>query len=185
MDVDKLVEDNMKLVYYHLNRHDLANDVEATSAAMEGLVKAAKTYNKSKDIKFSTYASVCIYNSICHYLRTKYAKKNNADLISLEDLAYEDSDTTVEDCIGDERYSPYTILANRELASVIQKSFIKVLNSLPNQVSKDIIIHWQKSNYTATQVELASITGVSQAHVSRTLSAFRHRLKKEMEDYLC
>ena len=185
MEVAKLVEENIKLVYHLLHKHHLAYDEEAISVAMEGLLNAANTYDDKKNIQFSTYASVVIYNSLNHYLRSSKAKKRTAVIVSINEIAFCDTDVTIEDTLGDDSYSPEVEIGNKELRITLQKAFKKIFDELPNQASKDIIRLWQKSDYTATQVELASATGVSQAHVSRTLSAFRHKLKKEMEEYLC
>ena len=84
MDINKLIEDNMGLVYKQLHRFNLAYDADSFSFAMEGLMNAAKTYNTKRNIKFSTYASACIYNAIMQHLRSQ-SKQRQINVVYYDD----------------------------------------------------------------------------------------------------
>ena len=182
MDINKCISDNMGLVYKQLHRFNRAYDDDAFSHALEALSNAARTYDESKSVAFSTYASVCIYNKIAWYLREEARVK--LQVISYEEPAIDGTDVRLVDTLADPEATEDNILKN-ELYDNLWRAFDIVYNSLPNDVSKQIIALWRESEFTASQTVLAQNTGVSQAHVSRTLSAFKHKLKKEMEEYLC
>lgn len=68
---EQLVEDNIRLAYYaaQLYRNALMPFEDCLSAAMEGLWRAARTFNpehrvKGKPVRFSVYAVTCIRNQI-------------------------------------------------------------------------------------------------------------------------
>lgn len=88
----KLVEDNHNLIYSYLKTNDLSmNDTEDWyGVAAIGLCHAALTYNEDKDVKFSTYAYVCIHHEITHAFRDH--KRSIKDVLSLDD-----TDCFVED----------------------------------------------------------------------------------------
>ena len=181
MDIDKLVEDNVGLVYKQLHKFNRAYDDDAFSYAMEALFNAARTYDKDKNVAFSTYASACIYNMLSWYLREE-ARSKKLQVVSYEETIYDGEDMRLVDTIADPETVESNILKN-ELYQKMWEAFDKVYNNLPNNVSKRIISLWRESDFTASQTELSKLVGVSQAHVSRTLSVFKHKLKIEMEGY--
>lgn len=78
---DKLILENLRLVYfmYHkLGKSDLANEYEddIISEGMIGLIQAASSFDETRKVKFSSYASVCITNHMLMFLRKqrKYEK---------------------------------------------------------------------------------------------------------------
>lgn len=109
-EANKLVEDNLALVYFvlkdklHISVNHPDYD-EMVSIGNEALVKASRSYNKDK-YTFSTYAITCIYNEICfQYCRKKTAEKRLKELpdVSLQQLVNANSDdrTTYEQLIPD------------------------------------------------------------------------------------
>lgn len=183
MDVEKMIEDNKGLVYKQLHRFNLAYDNDAISYAFETLHRAAVTYDKEKKVAFSTYASSCIYNSIIWYLREK-ARDEKLKVVSFEEPVDDCVGVTIADTLSTDETAE-TAYLSKELNEMIWLAFDRVYDALPNEVSKSIIRIWRDSDFTIRQRELADRAGTSQAHVSRTLSAFKHKFKKEMEDYLC
>lgn len=83
MNDDKLIKDNIPLVYHIINKYypTYTKDEDIIQAGMLGLVKASKNYSNQKS-KFSTYAGVCIRNEIVNELR--YRQKHSA--VSLDKL---------------------------------------------------------------------------------------------------
>lgn len=79
MNKDKLIEDNMKLVYYVINKYypSYLGDEDVVQEGMLGLCRAANNYDPSKT-KFSTYAVICIKHQILYYLRSR--SKHNGTL---------------------------------------------------------------------------------------------------------
>ena len=79
----QLVEDNMNLVYFVINKYypKLKRDQDMVQVGMLGLCQAASRYEEDKGA-FTTFACKCIRSSICHELRARN-KYNRADVISL------------------------------------------------------------------------------------------------------
>ena len=82
MDKTKLVEENLKLVYFVINKNypTFKKDEDVIQAGMVGLCKAAKSFDESKS-KFSTYASRCILVEIA---KEFCSRQDHSNLLSLD-----------------------------------------------------------------------------------------------------
>lgn len=178
---EKLIADNMGLVYHQLHKLKLAYDDEAFSNGMEGLMNAARTYDANKDVKFSTYASVCIYNEIQKLLRKRSAKRQ-LTVVYYEEPVFDDGPTYAEVLVGTDDLE--ASLIRRERAEAAVNAFNKVFDSMNPGVSKTIITVWRDSGFEATQQDIAARANASQSYVSRAIKTFQHKVKQEMEDYL-
>ena len=181
MDTDKLITDNMGLVYAQLKHFNRLNDDEAYGWAVEALINAARTYDDSKSVKFSTYAMACIYNGIAMYLRKMRKKQREVSY----DAEVPDTDVTLRDIIPDSGPTPDEIYLEKELQYVVCKAIDKVLSEMSNQTSVGIIEYWRDTGFTARQADIAAALGIAQPTVSRALSAFKYRIKCELEGYVC
>ena len=183
MDTNEFIKKNMGLVYLQLHKFGRANDDEAYSCAVDALVRAIETYDSSKGSKFATYASVCIYNAIGCYLRG-LAKKHTLTIVSYDDPIYPGSDQTYLDILQDDRGVADDLL-KQELYRKLWEAFDKAYAELTSEQARLTIDRWKATEFTATQTEIARSVGLSQSYVSRVLSAFKHRIKIELEEYLC
>lgn len=99
----KLITDNMKLVYHIINKYypTFTGNEDVIQEGMLGLCKAAETFNDEKST-FSTYASTCILNQIKMWFRIN--KKHNGHLSLDYVLKSEEGETltTLETLFGDE-----------------------------------------------------------------------------------
>lgn len=87
----ELVENNIKLAYklasiYHKKLNGFIELEELQSIAFLGLSKAAKTFDKSKHVEFSTYAYRVMQNEIIYTT----SKNKNMQTISLSQQVYDD-----------------------------------------------------------------------------------------------
>lgn len=178
-EVEKRIVDNMGLVYKQLHKFHRINDNDAFSYAMEGLMRAAQTYNGSS--AFSTYAMVCIYNNIAMYLR-KLKKQNSVTIISYNQYVDDNDEITLEAMLGTQA-SPETEYLSKERYNYILQCIEDILNSTTSPQAKRALECWVESDYTLTQSELAEKAGLTQSYVSRVISTFRHKLKKKLEEY--
>ena len=183
MDIDQLIADNMGLVYSQLHRFNMQDDDNAFSFGVEALMNAAKTFDASKGFTFATYATVCIYNALAHYLRS-LNKKRQLSVVFYEDTIDGNADITYIDVLADPD-TPETEYLKKELYAELWKAYDRAFEALRSDAAKAIISKWRESDFTIQQTELANEVGVTQSNVSRILSAFKYRLKKEMEAYLC
>lgn len=93
----KLVEDNMKLVYYVVNKNYLGNE-DYISVGTIGLIKGVKGYDETRGFCLSTYLITCIKNEIAHEYRRD---KNPRNCVSLDNTANDDNLTYI-DMIADD-----------------------------------------------------------------------------------
>lgn len=182
MDIDQLISDNIGLVYKQLHRFNRAYDADAFSYGLDGLWKAASTYDPNKQVAFSTYASVCIYNSIAMYMR-ELQQQARKSVTSLEASVSDGGDIVLSEVLSIDG-TPETVYLKNELYETLWRNFDSIVDSTKNDIAVKILQMWRDSDFTATQMELAKAAGVSQAYVSRVLSAFKHKLKERMRDYL-
>lgn len=182
-EIDKIVADNTGLIYKQLYKLHMQNDDDAFSIGLEALANAAVTFDDSKNIRFSTYASVCIYNALGNYLR-RINKKHQLEVVSYYEPVAGSEDITFIDILSTAP-SPTEEYLRKELYAKLWEAFDKICAELPSSVERYIVSSWRESEFTKSQATIAEEAGVSQAHVSRTLSAFKHKLKKELEEYLC
>lgn len=101
MDRQKLVEENVKLVYEvaHKYKYLCCTTVDfddLVSIGYIGLVKASKSYDDTKNIKFSTLAFVCIKNEILREFVNKQYRFNDTNTVSLNTVFQPKHDV---DCI--------------------------------------------------------------------------------------
>lgn len=100
----KLVEDNMGLVYFLINRYypTFITDEDIVQCGMLGLCQAAKGYKEDAGVTFASYASYCILNEI---VREFKRRRRHQGVISLETKCFssEGENKTIGDFIvGDE-----------------------------------------------------------------------------------
>lgn len=166
--VNELIVLNYGLLNKQLSKFHLLNDPDALSYGYEALYNAILTYNSDRPNKFSTYASVCIYNKLGSYVRTLRAQKNN-NIISYEipvgigtlaDLL--ESDIVIDDDL---------------MVSSIHSTLARCYHTLTNSLFKQIIKLWILSEFTMTQVHIADKLGCSQTYVSQVLKQFKYKLE--------
>lgn len=179
-EVEKRIVDNMGLVYKQLHKFHRINDEDAFSCAMEGLMKAAQTYNGST--AFSTYATVCIYNGIAMYLR-KLKKNSSIVIVSYNQHIDDDNDNITLEAMLGTQVDPEAEYLSKERYSYIVQCIEDLLNNTSSPQAKLALKYWVESDYTLHQKELAEKAGLTQSYVSRVISVFKHKLKKKLEEY--
>ena len=107
----KLIEENMNLVYFLINRYypTFIGDEDLVQCGMIGLCSAANNFDETSGVKFSTFASSCILNEICKEFtrRKKHSKvlsleaskvNDDGEVSSIGDLIVGDEDVDFFDC---------------------------------------------------------------------------------------
>lgn len=180
MDVNQLVESNIGLVYAQLNRFDLRDDQDAESAAMEALWKAASDFDNSRGCRFSTLATVYIYNALCGHLRT-LNRANQLDVVSLN--ATVDVNGTEHELqeIIESKITVEGTLVDAEKYKTLSKCFDTVYSRVRSQRQRNIIDKWKESDFDETHTNIAAQCNVSQSYVTQTIAIFKASLKTIME----
>jgi RNA polymerase sporulation-specific sigma factor len=100
-----LITTNLRLVHYiaHKYRFPQSEHDDIASVGTIGLIKAAKTFDVRKKVKFATYAAKCINNEILIYYRKNHKDWNNCVYLDTTIRANNnDSSYTLSDIIVDE-----------------------------------------------------------------------------------
>ena len=82
--VEDVIEENRNLIYSVCSKYQGYTDIEDLyQVGVIGLIKAYKNYDKTKEVKFSTYAYSYIIGEISNYVRENKVIKLSRDLIRL------------------------------------------------------------------------------------------------------
>ena len=181
-DISTKVASNIGLVFKQLKKFNLAKDPEAESIGYEALYNAVLTYDQSKNIQFSTYASVCIYNALGSYVRT-LNKQRQLEIVSYNNIAYSEDGTDHE--FVDFLPTPSDVeqdFMKKELHRIVREEFQKQYDALTNKKHQAILSLWRDSGYEASMVSIAKQAGVSQPYVSQVINSFKFNLRKKLEE---
>lgn len=165
---EQLVTDNHNLIYFFLNKWgkilEYSDMTDYYDICAIGLCKAAITYDSSKDVKFATYAGVCIENEIKIELRNR--KKYSAPVYSLDMTFNNTSDGT-----GEISYEENMTTGLSAYDEILPYQLDKILNAREYKLVALILQDY-------TQVEIGNIIGISPAQVSRMFSKIKQKLLK-------
>jgi RNA polymerase sporulation-specific sigma factor len=158
---------------YHFARKysNIDNIEDLASISRIGMMKAYKSFNLDKGIKFATYASRIMVNEILMYNRKIRKTKND---ISIEAPLHIDGDgnaLTIQDVLPDER-DDYKDLENSQYASFIIRDFQEDLNERDKAIFNGMILGKKK------QREMGKELGISQSYTSRMKGRLEKKLQK-------
>lgn len=182
-DINKTIADNTGLIFKQLKKFYLTDDPEAESIGYEALYHAILNFDQEKNIQFSTYASVCIYNALGTYIRT-LRKQRQLEVISYHNIAYSEDGTDCEyESFLSDSVDVESRLLKQELCEAVQKEFQRLYDKLTNEKHKVILTIWRDSEFKASMITVAKEAGVSQPYVSQVINSFKHKMKENMEEY--
>lgn len=176
----KLIEHNIRLVIYQVKGRFSTVDYdksELVSIGILGLVKAIDTYDLSKNVEFSSYATRCIDNEILMFLRKlKYDK-----VVESFDRPISDEGTDNELRLGDMIKSNINIeesYENKEVYAIIRK----IVNELPERERIVIMLYFGfYDGRIYKQREIATVLNVSRSQVSRIITKIVNDIRKKLE----
>lgn len=181
-DINATIAKHIGLIFNQLKKFNLAKDPEAESIGYEALYNAILTYDQSKNVRFSTYASVCIYNALGSYVRTQN-KQRQLEVISYNNVAYSEDGTKHE--FVDFISTPSDVeqdFMKKELHRIVREEFQAQYDMLTNEKHKAILALWRESDYEASMMSIAKQVGVSQPYVSQVINSFKFKLRKRLEE---
>lgn len=171
-NVNKIFFDNYHLIFYILEKLDYnKNDREdLIQEGSIGLLKAIKTYNYKKGIRFSTYAFSCVKNEMLYYLR-----RNKYNYIYLNDYIYDDIELIETIKSADEDILDNMIKV--EMIESLRKYINKKLNKIDQFIIKTLFgIDCESKN----QTEISNLLNISQGSVSKEKSRILGILKNNL-----
>lgn len=179
--MNEIVVLNEGLIYSQINKLHLKDNDDALSEAYNAMFNAITTYDYEKDATFSSYATVCIYNSLGCLIRTMHTQFNKS-ITSYDKPLDEDGNLFLLDILESSDTSDGHYLSN-ETVKIIDKAVTDTCHKWHNNTHKDIILTWRESGYTMLQSDIAETLGITQTYVSQVINKFRKELKKKLEVY--
>lgn len=185
---EKLVTENIKLIYLVINRMHLtaktADEYQAYyDAGLDGLIKGAKTFDESKGYNPSTFLFACIANEIKHHLTLKTMPKRlnpNGSDISLHSTIGENNEDCLEDFIPD---------SNVNIEEEIEKKLeverlMYAVNQLENEKDKQALkmYYGLDGHMPGTYESVAKQFGVTREMIRVRISRCYPKLKKILEN---
>lgn len=151
---------------------------ELVSIGLVGLIKSVDTFDISRNIKFSTYASKCVDNEILMFIR-KQKKYLNMDSIYETIMTSEDGkQKNLEDVLPDENANFLDYYDKKESYEIIRN----VIEDLKERDKCIIKLYFGFiDNKLYKQEEIANKLGISQAYVSRVLARVLKIIKLKLE----
>lgn len=175
-----LVEHNLRLVAHIIKKYyqNDSSGEDLVSIGTIGLIKAIDTFDMSKSIKLSSYASRCIENEILMHFRNN---RKSAQDISLNDTIDTDKD-------GNPLTLMDIIASDMDLEeNVDTKLHLEVLRGYIDETltdrEKEIVLkrYGIGGKKVQTQRELAKSLGISRSYISRIEKKALEKLRKRYE----
>lgn len=176
--INELITLNYGLLKAQLFKFYLYDDPDALSFAYEALLKAINTFDGSKNNKFSTYATVCIYNRLGSYVRSLHNQK--VEVVYYEDSVIEGGPTLLN-VIDSGVRTDHGVLIKDHIVDV--KTVVNLLiDGTSNALQRRIFVVWRDSEFKATHENIATIVGCTQSYVSQVIKKFSKKVKYKLEE---
>lgn len=175
-----MAKENMALVHYvirSLYNTEVSYD-ELESVGLVGYAKALDNYDKSRNVKFSTYAINCIKNEVLFFLRReqKHIKYDNP-LNKVLSVDKNGNNLQLEDVISEEELNEKSLedlILDRENREIL----LKVMKHLKPEEQYILVYRFGLDRgIIKTQKEIADKIQMSQANVSKIQKNCLNKLK--------
>lgn len=186
-EADDIAIENERLVYYVANRFRSSgvSIEELSSVGFYGYAKAIKTFDKNRNVKFSTYAINVIKNEICYFLRKE--NKHRSKNVSLNKILSTDQNgnpfelTDILDDVDTPTVDEQIITEDR------LRILLEIIDRLPEKERYIILNRFElKGNKKKTQKEISEEINMSQANVSKlqknAIQKIKFYLQLRLED---
>ncbi len=177
-----IVEHNIRLVLHQVtNRFKYVeyDKKDLVSIGNIGLMKAVRTFDKSKKVAFSSYATRCIDNEILMFLRKlkKDPKIDSLDRVIAYDK--EGKELKIEDTISDE-----TDIVEDYEKNITYKIIQEIVKKLPDRDREIIMLYFGFYNSKIhTQHDIADMMSTSRSSVSRQITKIVKRIGIKLQHY--
>lgn len=142
---DTVIAENINLVRFCLKKYGLINDEDMFQIGCIGLLKAVRTYDKTRNVTFSTFACECIYNEL-----KREFKKLNAEMRKTEKMKvyYQENITNMDD----ETYENVLFVDDDFADDLIDKIALKQAFDKLNDKQKATIFGYYISELSCSQI---------------------------------
>lgn len=176
-----IIEHNIRLVLYLVNNKFKSIEYDKkdlVSIGNIGLIKAVKTFDKSKKVKFSTYATRCINNEILMFIKKVKKDQKIDSLDKTITHGKEGKELKIKDIISDE----INIVKDYE-KNINYKIIQEIIKELPERNREIIMLYFGfYNNKTYTQKEIADIMSVSQPYISKLIPKIVKKIEIQLQE---
>lgn len=176
-----LIERNLRLVAHIAKKYqNVDEDMEdLISIGTIGLIKAVNTFDVTKTIRLSSYASKCIENELLMMIRSRKKKSREVSLYEPIGTDKEGNEISLLDIIEQDQVD---ILDKMELETGIKKLGEFLRNRLSGREREIICMRYGLlDGREITQREIGDMLGISRSYVSRIEKRALEKLKEEFE----
>ena len=177
-----LIERNLRLVAHIAKKYqNLDEDMEdLISIGTIGLIKAVNTFDATKKIRLSSYASKCIENELLMMIRGRKKKSREVSLQEPIGTDKEGNEISLLDILENEQTD---ILEQMERERGIGMLGRLIASCLDERERKIICMRYGLCGQEeVTQRELGKLLGISRSYVSRIEKRALEKLKKGFDE---
>ena len=176
---DTIIRHNLRLVAHIVKKYcALPGDAEdLISIGTIGLIKAVSSFDSTKQVRFSTYASRCIENEIRMHLRRERKAPLTLSMQEPIQTSKDGSHLTVLDVVPDDFLLDEDCECREESSRL--RTLVQQLTGRERQV---ILLRYGLSGQPPlTQQQVAQLLGISRSYVSRIEKAAVHELRAQLD----
>jgi RNA polymerase sporulation-specific sigma factor len=171
-DRQRMAEANIGLVLFVASRFPNIDPETAIEIGIEGLVKAARTFDPVKKVKIASYAAVCIKNQLLMFLRKEKSGRGTISMESYISTDKEGNELRLEDVVADK--DP------KAMVSGLTDSLMDLKRAFHKLSARDKKLITMFFYEELTQKEIGIRLGLSQSYVSRLLKRILFCLRSIM-----
>lgn len=177
-----IIEHNIRLVLYRVKKlfYNVPYEAkELVSIGLIGLIKSVDTFDTTKKLQFSTYASRCIDNEILMFLKKEKKHSNDKSFDEPLKINKEGIQLSIEDILRDESSNLASDYERKETYLIIRQ----LVEDLPERDKKIITLNFGFiDDKPLTQREIAKQLNLSQSYVSRLITKILKHIKYQLRE---
>lgn len=176
---DTIIRHNLRLVAHIVKKYcALPGDAEdLISIGTIGLIKAVSSFDSTKQVRFSTYASRCIENEIRMHLRRERKAPLTLSMQEPIQTSKDGSHLTVLDVVPDDFLLDEDCECREESSRL--RALVQQLTGRERQVI--LLRYGLSSQPPLTQQQVAQLLGISRSYVSRIEKAAVQELRAQLD----
>ena len=173
----QLAEDNIAFAYFMANKSQKRSIMEyddLIATCLEGLARAARDFDPSKGIRFTTFAGIVIPNWLDKQQR-RLQKRYGREFSLEEYMQFENTPRWEERISGKERPLDDAVIEPLYTLQALQ-------NVMPQLTGKErAVLATLTINPGISQATIGELIGVSQVQVSRIIKKIRTKIQEQMQ----
>ena len=175
----KLIEHNLRLVAHIAKKYyaDENDRDDLVSIGTVGLIKAVDSFDPTKGIRLSSYASRCIENEILMYLRKNSNTRTEVSFDEPLNTDWDGKELLLSDVMGTEEDVVMRPLEEDVDRQLLHSAVAKLSPREQDIISLRFGLGGRKE---LTQKEVADQLGISQSYISRLEKRIMTRLRREI-----